>query len=786
MMRRFTLCMIACLLFSLQSLFAQIQQTPGAEKVYVQYDRPYYTAGQTIWFKAYLYNSRFPSQLSSEIYLQVEDEGGKIIERSKYPVNGATVAGNILLDESLPGGYYTIKIITDKSAPDNASFFYSKNIFVYNAQERQKDTLLQKQISLQFFPESGHLIDRIKTQVAFKAIDERGNPVNVEGVIKTDSSGVIANFKSFHDGIGKVSFTPHISEPLFAELNINGKTLKYPLPKIESSGLYMKISDAEGGKSFELTRSKNNSDFFDTVRLVVKMNNDTVFETVIPFENNQSMVGMLKTEGIPSGIMHFIVLTKANIPLAERLTFVNNKEYISAPQLITIKRDSTKRGFNSYELKFPDTLDRTYAIAVSDAWAQDFPDKENIYSRLLLTSDLKGYVYNPGYYFEKDNAETKQALDNLMLTHGWTRYTWRKEPVTITNTNHYLLKFSGLVTDQRNGQPVTKGALGLQVISEDSTFQFYDAVVDNSGRFSLDSLIFYGNAKIYYSYANSNGKSVAVNIKPDEDKSDEIYKLLSSRGVEESQIEKLDTSFYGRIPSPQLFEGKYKQLSTVFVKTKVKRPEEKINEKYASVLFRGSGKIIRDNINEPYNDKSQSVIDFVLNNIRTIAFDRDAGTLVNQKNFSLQSGKNWKVEVMLDEIAVPVTSARSITMDHVALIKFFEAGFVGVSSEAPGGAVAIYMKKIDDNKNPVTPGNEKFISYKGYAVTQEFYKPDYEHVSREHSAPDNRMTLYWEPVVDKGARRFSFYNNDISKKLNISIEGVDVSGKLIRYELQEE
>jgi hypothetical protein len=49
----------------------------------------------------------------------------------------------------------------------------------------------------------------------------------------------------------------------------------------------------------------------------------------------------------------------------------------------------------------------------------------NINTYLLLSSsDLKGNIESPGWYFTNVSQETTEAMDNLMLTHGWRKFSW--------------------------------------------------------------------------------------------------------------------------------------------------------------------------------------------------------------------------------------------------------------------------------------------------------------------------------------------------------------------------
>ncbi|MBC7536208.1 MAG: hypothetical protein H7258_11000 [Ferruginibacter sp.] len=786
--------LILFLLSLIANIYAQytelVHRTETAEKIYIHFDRPYYSAGETIWYKIYLFHSGFPSLLSSEFFLQLEDESGNVIEKKRYPVTGATVTGSLTLNEVIPQGYYKIRAVTKSIAANDIGSAYSKNLFIFNPSEKKSALPLRKNISLQFFPESGRLTDRIKSQLAFKATDETGMPVGVTGVIKSESGAVITSFKTFHDGIGRLSFTPHINDIFFAELDLEGKVYKFPLPDVQASGIYLKITDADSGKIFEITRSKKDKDLFDTVRLIVRMNNDTVFENLVSFGYEQSVSELLQTVKIPSGIIHFIVLSKYGVPLAERLSFVNNREYISPAELVVVKRDSSKRGANTFEFNFPDTAQRSFSISVTDHALQQFSDKDNIYSGLLLTADLKGYIYNPSFYFEKDDPSTKLALDNLMLTHGWTRYNAREETISAVakgkEADHYLLTIAGSVLETNNRQPVSGGNLALQLIAEDSSILSFTTTVEKNGNFKLDSLLFFGEARIYYSYTAVSGRVVKVDLRLNYDTTVDLFRNKEN-GYDQKTAEERE-SFISSAPvtlsAVSSFESKFKKLAPVFLQTTFKRPLDILNDKYASSIFRSSGKIVLDNISNPYYGKTQSVIEYILMNIRTVDIYRDEGILVNKKNFSLSTQRNWKVELFVDENISTVANSTSINMDMVAMIKFYEAGFIGVGSQAPGGAVAVYLKKNEEDQPKKI--REKFLTRNGYSVTQEFYHPDYKITSPASVVSDNRPTLYWNTGLKTGATsnkiNFSFYNNDFSKRLSIVIEGFDARGRLFHYE----
>ena len=190
-----------------------------SEKIYIHYDKEYYVAGETIWFKAYLYSDGKPSGMSSNLYLQFTDNKGYVIFNQQYPASGAVAKGNIEIPDSLTQGNYYIRAFTANMLNYDEAFIYKKNIFVFKGSATSTTGIIEAQnVSLQFFPESGNLVDGILTVTGFKATDQWGTPVDANGVIRTEDGITIAPFKTYHDGIGKVQFKPQADKKYVAEV----------------------------------------------------------------------------------------------------------------------------------------------------------------------------------------------------------------------------------------------------------------------------------------------------------------------------------------------------------------------------------------------------------------------------------------------------------------------------------------------------------------------------------------------------------------------------------------
>jgi hypothetical protein len=126
----------------------------------------------------------------------------------------------------------------------------------------------------------------------------------------------------------------------------------------------------------------------------------------------------------------------------------------------------------------------------------------------------------------------------------------------------------------------------------------------------------------------------------------------------------------------------------------------------------------------------------------------------------------------------------TVNVHDVAMIKVFRPPFFGAPGGGSGGAIAIYTKKGGEGRSgdPNAKGLENTV-LGGYSKFKEFYSPSYEKPN-ESFETDNRTTLYWNPYIitnKKSPRtRIQFYNNDITKKLQVVLEGVNGDGKMTR------
>ena len=96
------------------------------EKIYVQYDKPSYFIGESIWFKIYITHNDTPSTKTTVVSIELLNDSGKIVEKKILPVTAGAAAGNFNINKNTKGGTYTVKAFTEKHVVLNNEDFYKR------------------------------------------------------------------------------------------------------------------------------------------------------------------------------------------------------------------------------------------------------------------------------------------------------------------------------------------------------------------------------------------------------------------------------------------------------------------------------------------------------------------------------------------------------------------------------------------------------------------------------------------------------------------------------------
>ncbi len=766
------------------------------EKAYVQFDKNVYNPGETIWFKAYLFSGADLSAISKNFYAELSDENGNIIQRKVSPLFESTTAGSFDIPSAYKGHHLHFRGYTSWMLNFDTAFLFEKDIRLLNALKDSSSsaTLPAPEGHFQFFPEGGDVIASVENNIAFKATDQYGRPIKVTGVLKDASGKDILEFNSVHDGMGKFLITPEKNDVFYAvwkdEKGVEHKT---DFPAIKPGGVALRMMPGNKKVFFSVARSAEGSDEYNKITVIGHMNQQLVYKAIVNLQDNFMSGGSIPTDQLPSGILQFTAFSSNNLPLAERVIFINNHAFEFSPTLMVTQKGLTKRGKNALDIVLPDTLHSNLSIAITDADADGKKtNDDNIISRLLLTGDIKGYVYDPGFYFSNSSDSVTQYLDLVMLTHGWRRFKWDqlalgKTPVIKFYPEDYL-SINAQVLGIDASRISKDENMNVILQKKDSSIQMLNVPKISGNKFALSGLMFYDTVKAYYQFninhQLSNQAAVVVNngLVTGNRKAKPVIQTFTGWTAADSILLRRNKFIADEVARTQPdLAIKAKTLATVTVTGRSKSLAQKLDEEYTSAMFAGGDAYTFDIMND------QSSVAYP--DIFTYLQGRVAGLIINANgpDVSMQ----WRGStptVFLNEMKVDVSQIRSITVSDVAMVKVFRPGTGVAFGGGAGGAIAVYTKKGKEARNAPDPNIKGLEQARliGYSISKEFYSPDYAQRIDLNDVEDLRSTIYWSPYVipDKGSKKatIEFYNNDFSRKLRVVIEGINSNGQVARIE----
>ncbi len=769
-----------------ENIIDKVRENYTAEKIYIQYDKPNYLVGETMWFKAYLMEGYLPALKSTVFAIELINDSGRVIQKKILPIVGSAAVGDFVLPKTLYEGIYTIRAYTKQLMNFGTTNFYTHALNIFNPEKRNTKIPEESIYSTYFFPEGGNFVAGTQNTVAFKCTDQAGMPQNVEGKISDSKGKDVAGFMSSHDGMGKFDFIPLAGETYLATCLIAGKYKKEMLlPIVKEEGVVLSIKREGQNLRFSVDAKTGTGENMVPDYMLGIEDNQMAFKVPLQF-SGKKMVGTIPAQQLPSGILQVTIFNRQNQPLAERLVFINAEEYVSNGTLQTDTVSFSARAKNVFSLNFLDTLSGNYAVSVtSNEVASN--DQDNIVSRFLLSSDIKGYVFNPSYYFEKNDQVRADNLDLVLLTNGWRRYTWneilsnRFPSMSIKDPNYITVK--GMVKDPINGKPVANKRFSVFFKSKSKSLDFVPMETNGEGEFILDGLIF--------------TDTVNLNIKNPMTRKTDL--LLSFSSTTLSNLFFLPKV---KLPSYYFFapdDIKYKEISSLYklntandfsgitmddIKVKVRLRSEKEAFENNNTTGRLGSFALRelDFITKPVSS-GLNILDYLKSKLTGVNISGGPidYSIVFRGTRTLMGGP-VQMNIFLDEIEVRPNDVATLKVSDVALVKVFNNNL----SSGSGGSLAIYRKKDAGAiaTNILANTTEGFLE--GFSSSKEFFSPDYSIEKNNDILTDTRTTLYWNPYLnsDKENRKvsFSFYNNDSAKKFKVVVEGIQEDGKFLHIE----
>lgn len=654
----------------------------------------------------------------------------------------------------------------------------------------QKSVLIKAvsaNVDVQFFPEGGSLVYGNNARIAFKAVGADGLGTDVKGVVTDNDNKQVATFNSSHLGMGVFDFDPQSGKTYKAQITYaDGSVNTVDLPTATNSGYSLSIDNAGDDKiSIKINPGSDVETSTSQIGILglIAQSGGIVYYAGKSKPGSKSFTTVLPKSRFPTGIVQFTLFSATGEPLNERLVFIQNHDQlkldVGTEKQSYATREKVKISLNAKN-KDDQPVTGSFSVSVTnEAKMQvDEASESSIFSNLLLTSDLKGYIEQPGYYFAADDAKTKADLDVLMLTQGYHRFEWKQvmnDGLTpIPYAAEKTLQISGHLKTL-GGKPVANGKVTL-FTSQGGLFML-DTVTDNEGRFVFNKLIFRDSVRFLVQGRNAKNRK---NLKVDVDNKAMQQVAKNNNGAA------FMVNFDGGLSSFLLnSKANYnEQIKYGIANRSILLTEVVIKDKREQPIKNSS------NLNGPGNaDQVIKASDLALGGCANIADclqGRLLGVVFRDGMPYLTRSLNNPMQIIIDGVTVTsdiLTNINATDIEDIEVLRsiMYTSIYGGKGS---GGVLIITMKTGGANYGyqQYAPDIITFIP-KGYSKVREFYSPQYDNPKTNAQIADLRSTIYWKPniVTDKtGNATFEYFNADAKGTYRVVIEGIDADGNLGR------
>lgn len=752
------------------------------EKLYLQTDKPYYSAGENIWFKGFLLNAITHQEMdySNFIYVELINPAKEVVYRVKVKRNETGFDGHISLDPKIQVGDYQIRAYTRWMNNNAEEFLFRKNINIISpipadasedeidirtARRARAEAAKRKEsesaFAVQFFPESGSFVAGLNQVVAFKALGSDGLKVDVEGTLYNSKDEALTELKSSYKGMGSINIIPNAEESYYAMLKIEGSEAKrFDLPVVQAQGSALKISRVKDRLFYQAQASSQ--DILEGATLVVQSRGRIL--NVFPI--NGSSLAYLPFNQLYDGISVLSLVDANGIVVAERIVF---KKPTTMPAL-NIKAGAENyahRKSASFKIDVKDSQGNpavgNFAISVTDDSAVRYNESsDNIISYLLLSSEIKGYIEGPNDYFLSDDAQTDRNLDLLMLTQGWRRFETQQVLDKTTKAHEFTNEYSASITGEVKGF-FGNAARNPKLSIYCQKLGIIDAYeLGTSNKFSLTDLnIPDSTIYILQAQGRKGGNSLELEIYPEVFPASPLNIIggdVIKQYIPQAFIDQSQEKFY--------YDG---GMTTIEMEAVYVEAETTDNDFYSSAFATASAG----------REKLELMAgQTILNVIRTFPSMRvsDEGVV--------HRGGNKFARFMIDGMEEEFEDIQFMMADQIETLNFFSGSEASMYSDAGGGVFTITLREGEVFSAKADRLNIARVSQLGYQTPAEFYQPSYDNPSvLQNSPPDYRTTIYWNGQArsnQDGSIFFNFFTADKATQYTITVEGVTEDGEICR------
>jgi hypothetical protein len=644
---------------------------------------------------------------------------------------------------------------------------------------------------IQFMPEGGDLVAGTAAKIGFKAIGEDGRGIDISGGIFNQNQKPVSRFTSTHSGIGSFNMDVMPGESYTAKIIFQGGMVKtVPLPAVKNSGTVLHVTSTAESDSLDVfiaatadIVSAGNSCF-----LIGKARGIVCYAAVVGFHDGKYLTKKIAKNLFPTGITHFILMTAKEEPLNERLVFINRGDNLNI-SLNTGKAVHDTRDSIGVKLKITDAdgkpVTGSFSMAVTDD-AQvkaDSLNNENILSRFLLTSDIKGYIEQPGYYFSANKAAVWNDLDNLLLTQGWVNYDLKQAPKFEAEPE---FKVSGRITNAFN-----KTLKGTQVLLLSKSPQVIkDTLTGADGRFSFTRFPRVDTPVFIVQAVNKRGKSFNVIVNVDDVKAPDYTKTMFPPLA--PWYVNSDTTLLNYAKTNKVAKQQEYAPDGGHILKEVKITAKKIVKDSQNLNGPGNADIVLDE-KEVEKQGKKTFLDVLLEKVKGFRLGYKKGVPFYKVDglftWFIMDGYDLKTVIHPDTSDDVIAYLKNHTAEDIKGIEVMTTSKNAMSyyrrfcPDCELGSIAFIEITTRSGHGPIIDNTPGVYLYKPMPISwpRQFYKPKYIVKDATNKIPDLRSTITWEPNIvtnANGEASVSFYSAGNASTYTMIVEGTDMNGNL--------
>ena len=805
------------------------------EKVYLQFDNTSYYTGETIWFKAFVVSASTLGRAQSKVlYVDLLSPTGVLLKQQKLKIVAGQADGSfVLLDGSTaqarekrgvveyPSGFYEVRAYTSYMLNFDNDILFSRVLAVYDppkeegnyyesspvitikrsetSEFRPKTEKLRK-VNASFYPEGGHLIIGKPCRVAFKVTDDTGFGIDATGNIE----GKDISFATVHDGMGWFTFTPQ-ERHNEVQIVVDGESRSYNLPQAEPTGYVMTVNPF-GSDSIRV--SVDGAGLTPTTLGVSLTCRGELMDFGTIQTGSDPSERIISLHGVPEGVCRVYLFDKNGIKYSSR-SFYHRSKVIKAPVLEMTTDKSSYQPFEKITLNF--TLNEKgspfrdrFCLSVRDSRTQNNAYTDDLRTSMLLSSDLKGFIEHPSWYFDSDDPERDEAMDLLCLVQGWERYDWDimtgQKDFSEKHRMEESLTLNGWILNSSGKKKMEGVEVTASLVPQDKTLtEIYSYKTDTLGYFGFDiGAEFYDKAKFTISAHTDRERLIGTSARIQIDRPS----IPSIRAYTPGEL--VFTGIKGNGSKNNARKDEEMEFPTVInVATGYLLPDVDIDEErmYIDYFTFNAFDVTKDvELELDKGDYTTDLMGYLLDKgYEVVLSDSGAGIgsingwepffyIHNNSKYLYQGIYEHPGSIDTKDIKSIIIFDRPMFMMNILSQCHLYQDYLNASIQTIFGEdlyrrlvlVDIQMKEDGElsTRQELFNINKRITTVDGYSRPYSFYSPEYPE-GPIFGDVDYRRTLYWNPNVitdEDGKAQVEFYNNSITRRFNVEAAGITSAG----------